>query len=153
MSKYKFRLATLQKVRAAARSERRAALAEAFRAEQVLASHRAELLAEESALLALQRSAADGTYLNVTRLLEAQRYELLLKARGQELAKQATLLSAEIERRRQLLIEADRGVRVLELLDERKRREHAREAARREIKELDEAAMMLRSMHSSAVAG
>jgi flagellar protein FliJ len=141
MAKYKFRLATLQKVREARRTQQRQALAEAFRAEQVLAETRASLVTEESDLRSMQRSAAEGKYLDVNKLLEAQRYELLLKARGQELTKQATLLAAETERRRQLLIEADRDVRILELLDERHRKEHQRNQQRAEAKELDEAAI------------
>jgi flagellar export protein FliJ len=144
MAKYKFRLETLRKVREARRTQQRAALAEAFRAEQVLASNRAEVDREAAELRNVQRSAAAGRYLDVNRLLEAQRYELLLKARGQELAKQATLLAAETERRRQALVEADREVRLLELLDERKRREYERRRQRMEIKQLDEVAMYRR---------
>src|SRR4029079_15836528 len=130
MAKYKFRLNTLQKGREAHRDQQRASLAEAFRAEQVLAENRARLVDEERELRELQRSASDGQYLDVNRLLEAQRYELLLKAQSQELAKQAILLAAETERRRQLLVEADREVLVLELLDERHRHAHKIEEQR-----------------------
>src|SRR4051794_39463228 len=140
MAKYKFRLNTVQKVREAHRDQQRASLAEAFRAEQVLAENRAQLVAEEQDLRELQRSASQEHYLDVNRLLEAQRYELLLKAQGQELAKQAILLAAETERRRQLLVEADREVRVLELLDERHRQAHDRQQQRADTKRLDEAA-------------
>jgi len=140
MAKYNFRLKTLQKVREAHRDQQRASLAEAFRAEQVLAENRAELAAEQQSLRELQRSAAAGKYLDVNRLLESQRYDLLLKAQSQELAKQATLLAAETERRRQILVEADRDVRVLELLDERHRRAHDRNEQRAETKQLDETA-------------
>jgi flagellar FliJ protein len=141
MAKYHFRLAALQKMREARRTQQRQALAEAFRAEQVLAETRASLVTEESELRLMQRSASEGKYLDVNKLLEAQRYELLLKARAQELAKQATLLAGETERRRQLLVEADREVRILELLDERHRKEHQRKQQRAEAKELDEAAI------------
>jgi len=140
MAKYKFRLATLQKVREARRTQQRQALAEAFRAEEVLAETRAAISREESELRIMQRSASEGKYLDVNRLLEAQRYELLLKARGQELAKQAVLLSAETERRRQLLIEADREVRVIELLDAKHRAEHNQRRQHMELKQLDETA-------------
>src|SRR4029079_247 len=140
MAKYKFRLETLQKVREAHRDQQRASLAEAFRAEQVLAENQAQLVAEERELRELQRSATDGQYLDDNRLLEAQRYELLLKAQSQELAKQAILLNAETERRRQILVEADREVRVLELLDERHRETHARDERREETKRLDDVA-------------
>lgn len=140
MAKYKFRLNTLQKVREAHRDQQRASLGEAFRAEQVLAENRAQLVAEEHELRELQRSASEGRYLDVNRLLEAQRYELLLKAQGQELAKQAVLLAAETERRRQTLVEADREVRVLELLEERHRHAHTRDEQRAETKRLDDVA-------------
>jgi flagellar export protein FliJ len=141
MSKYKFRLETLQKLRVARRDQQRGALAEAFQAEQVLAGHRAEIAGEQSALRELQRSTVAGRYLDVNRLLEAQRYDFVLKAREQELAQQAELLKAETERRRQAVVEADRDVRSLELLDERQRREHRRGEQRRESKQMDEAAL------------
>jgi flagellar FliJ protein len=140
MGKYKFRLATLQKVREAHRDRERAALAEAFRAEQVLADRRKELTAEAEELQNLQRSAVAGPLLNVNRLLEAQRYELVLKARSAELAQQQAMLAVETERRRQQLIEADREVRVLERLDERHHQEHRRREQRIEVKQLDEVA-------------
>jgi flagellar export protein FliJ len=140
MAQYKFRLETLQKVREATRDEHRASLAESFRAEQILAESRAEVVAEADALRALQRSASAGRYLDVNRLLEAQRYELLLKARSEELAKQAILVAAETERRRQVLVESDREVRVLDKLDERKRHEFMLAQHRLETKQLDEVA-------------
>jgi flagellar protein FliJ len=140
MPKYKFRLATLQKVREARRTQQRQALAEAFHAEELIAESRAALADEAAELRAAQRSAAEGKYLDVNRLLEAQRYDLLLRARDQELAKQAILLAAETERRRRLLVEADRDVRVLERLDERHRDEHNRRTQRSEQKLLDEVA-------------
>jgi flagellar FliJ protein len=140
MAKYKFRLQTLQKVREARRDEQRTALADAFRAEQILAKSRAELAAETETLRALRRAASSGRYLDVNQLLEAQRYELLLKAQSQELTKQAILLAAETERRRQLLVESDREVRVLERLDERHHDEFTQEQSRRETVRMDEIA-------------
>jgi flagellar protein FliJ len=140
MAKYKFRLATLQKVREAHRDRERAALAEAFGAEQVLADRRNELRAETEELQNLQRSAVVGPVLDVNRLLEAQRYELVLKARSEALAQQQAMLAVETERRRQQLIEADREVRVMERLDERHHQEHRRREQRIEVKLLDEVA-------------
>jgi flagellar protein FliJ len=140
MAKYEFRLKTLQKVREARRDECRAVLAEAFRAEQILKDKRRELAQEQAELRDLRRSAAGGRYLDVNKLVEAQRYELLLKLQEQELAKQAMLLEAETERRRLALVEADRDVRVLEILDERQRREYVQQTRRHETKQLDEAA-------------
>lgn len=140
MAKYKFRLETLQKVREARRDEYRASLAESFRAEQILAESRAEVAAEAEAMRVAQREAVAEHYLDVNKLLEAQRYELLLKARGEELAKQAVLVAAESERRRQILVESDREVRVLEKLDERHREAYDERQQQKETKRLDEIA-------------
>jgi flagellar export protein FliJ len=140
MAKYKFRLETLQRVREARRDEQRQSLADAFRAEQILAESRAELVIETEALRELQRAALNGKYLNVNQLLEAQRYELLLKGRSQELTKQAIMLAAESERRRQLLVESDREVRVLEKLDDQHQAEFHKEQQRLETKLLDDIA-------------
>jgi flagellar export protein FliJ len=141
MAKYQFRLKTLQRLREARRNQERAALAEAFRAEQILADHRAAVAMEQAALRDVQRAAVAGRYVDVNRLLEAQRYDLVLKSREQELAGREELLAVETERRRQAVVEADREVRVLELLDERHRRQHQRHQQRLEIKELDEVAL------------
>jgi flagellar export protein FliJ len=141
MPQYNFRLETLRKVRHARRDERRLALAEAFRADELLTERQTELATERSQLHALQQSAASGQFLDVNRLLEAQRYELVLRARGQEVANQRALLETETERRRQALVEADRDVRALDLLDERQRTEHQRRSLRNENKQLDEIAV------------
>jgi flagellar export protein FliJ len=149
MPKYKFRLETLRKVRQARRDERRLSLAEAFQAEELLVARQAELTAEQNELRALQRSATSAKFLDVNRLLEAQRYELVLKSRGQEITNQRALLETETERRRQALVEADREVRALDLLDERQRREHQRHASRVEHKQLDETAAQRHTRQST----
>src|SRR6187401_2715692 len=113
MAKYKFSLESVKRVREARRDQERASLAQAFYAEEILAAKSAEIEAEEKDVQSLRRSAVEGHYLDVNKMLEAQRYELLLKAQAQELAKQAIMLAAETERRRQVLIEADRDVRAM----------------------------------------
>jgi flagellar export protein FliJ len=144
MGKFQFRLATLRKLRNAARDQQRAALAEAYRAEQVLAERQMALADEQAELLGLQRAARAGRYLDVNQLIEAQRYEMVLRAKGQLFAAQAGRLAVEVERRRQAVVEADRAVRVLDLLEDRQRRQHRREQQRRDIKELDEVAVTMR---------
>ena len=81
----------------------------------------------------------------MNRLLEAQRYEVVLKAREVELARQKELLAVETERRRQAVVEADREVRVLEMLEERHHSQHRRDEQRKEMKQLDEAALNRRA--------
>ncbi|HEY4235037.1 MAG TPA: hypothetical protein VGM76_16510 [Lacipirellulaceae bacterium] len=144
MSKYQFRLETLRRLRIVHRDQQRSALADAYRAEQILAERRAELAEEQAQLRNMQRAAISGLYADVNQLVEAQRYETILIANQQRLADQTRRLADEVERRRLLLVEADRAVRVLDLLDERHRQEFRRQAQRLEVKRLDEVAMTRR---------
>jgi flagellar export protein FliJ len=140
MSRYKFRLQTVLKLREAKRDHARASLAEAFRAGDVLDENRRGVATEQGALRDLRRAAAGEHYLDVNRLLEAQQYDLLLRAREQELARQQALLEVETERRRLALVESERDVRVMQMLDDRKRAAHVRNERRRETQQLDEVA-------------
>jgi flagellar protein FliJ len=149
MSKYQFRLETLRRLRIAHRDQQRSALADAFRAEQILADRRAELVAEQAQLRNMQRAAVSGHYADVNQLVEAKRYETILVANEHLLADQARRLAEEVERRRLVLVEADRAVRVLDLLDEKHKQEHRRQAQRQEVKRLDEVAMMRRRPNHS----
>lgn len=142
MSKYKFRLETLRRLRIAHRDQQRSALADAYRAEEVLAERRAAIADEQTSLRTMQRVALADARLDVNQLLEVQRYEMVLKAEEAQLVDQTNRLAIEVERRRQAVVEADRGVRVLDKLDERHRDQHRREAQRQETKDLDEVATM-----------
>jgi flagellar export protein FliJ len=144
MLKYTFRLKAVEKVRAARRDQARAALADAFHAERVLAENQVRVAAEQTELLQLQRAAASGEHFDIGRLAEAQQYGVALRSQQQEFARQEALLQVEIERRRRTLVEAEREVRMLELLDKRHRLAHERESRRQEAKQLDEVASGVR---------
>jgi flagellar export protein FliJ len=138
MARYRFRLQTLRRLREIARDELRVRLAEAYQAERILADERTAVDGERAQLGDMQRRlVADGA-LDVTRVLAAQRYQLVLEAQSRALAEQAVRLAEEVERRRQAVVEADREVRVLGKLRERGERQHRREADRAEAKRLDE---------------
>jgi flagellar export protein FliJ len=140
MTKYRFRLETLHNLRVAQRDQQRAALADGYRAEQILVEQRAALASEVAELLSAQRTAMSTPYMDINQLVEAQRYEMVLKAQDSKLADQASRLAIEIEHRRLAVVEADRAVRVLDKLDERRRAEHRRQQDRQDCKWLDEAA-------------
>jgi flagellar export protein FliJ len=142
MTKYKFQLETLRRMRIAHRDQQRAALADGFRAEEVLAERRAALGEEQASLRALQRVALTDARLDVNHLLEVQRYEMVLKAEESQLSEQADRLAIEVERRRQSVVEAERAVRALDKLDARRREQHRRESQRLENKLLDEVAAL-----------
>jgi flagellar protein FliJ len=140
MSKYRFRLETLEKLRIAERDQRRAALADGYRAEQILVDQRMALAAESAALRESQRTALASPYMNINQIVEAQRYDSVLYAQQNLLKEQAGRLAVEVERRRLAVVEADRAVRVLDKLDERRRDEHRKEQERAEHRQLDEIA-------------
>ena len=143
MAKFKFRLATLLRLREATRDERRTELAEAYRAEDLLREHQERVGQELSWLLAQCRKVAGPGTVDVDLLVETQRYELTLRAQQSQLATQCEAVGAEIDRRRQALLAADRDVRLLEKLREKQARRHRQEENRREVKELDEVAGQL----------
>ncbi len=140
MSTYKFRLGTLLRMRQTVRDQRRAELAQAFQAEQIVRRQQDEL-AHEIAQTNEQilRGSQPGN-VKVDNLLDAHRYERVIEARQSHLDAQRQQLEEEIVRRRERLVEADREVRVLEKLDERQRQEHNQNEHRREVRQMDEIA-------------
>lgn len=140
MAKFKFRLATLLRLREAARDQRRAELAEAYRADSLLREHLDRVGQELSWLRTACRKVAGPGTVDVDRLVEAQRYELTLRAHQKRLVGQREAVAAEIERRQQALVDANRDVRVLEKLRQKQIQRHRQEENRREIRQLDEIA-------------
>ncbi len=119
MARFLFRLDPLLKLRQARRDECRAALAEALRVDEVLRKQLDGLARELEALREFCRRKSAPGGLDIDRLVEAQRYELVTRGQQQNVSQQRQTVAAEIERRRQALVEADREVRVLEKLCER----------------------------------
>ncbi len=140
MARFIFRLAALLRLRESRRDECRAALAEAYRVDEVLAKQLDGLDRELDALREFCRLKVSSRTIDVDRLVEAQRYELVARAQQRHVAQQRQTVAAEIEVRRQALVEADREVRVLEKLRQRQAEQHRREEDLREVKRLDEVA-------------
>jgi flagellar export protein FliJ len=142
MAEFKFRLATLLRLRETTRDERRAELAAAYRADQVLQRQLVRLSAELEELKAAARRAAGPGKVNVEQLVEAQRYQRTIESRQGQVNEERAALAAEIERRRQALLAAEREVRTLEKLRETRHARHRQDENRREIKQLDEVATL-----------
>ncbi len=142
MAKFKFRLATLLRLREADRDERRGELAEAYQADEIMENQQKELEANLGELALKCRQAAGPGTVDVDRLVETQRFEILIRAQRQQLIQQRQAVAAEIERRRGNLVEANREVHVLAKLEERQRQRHREEENRREMKVLDEVASL-----------
>ena len=140
MAKFRFRLATLRKLRESDRDKLRGKLAEAYHAVQKLEEQQLAIADEILALQDVQRRATKGSTTSVNSLLEAQRYQAVLRAQQSTLRDHSKVLSTEVERRRQNVIEADQQVRVLDKLNERQRLDHQQILSRAEVRELDEIA-------------
>lgn len=137
---FRFRLQPLLRLRTAERDERHGELAKALRAADILREQREQLGSDMADNQELSRKLSLPGSGNVDGLLAAHRYESILKVQSQHLATQEAQVAGEVERRRQVLMEADRQVRMLEKLSERKRLEHSQQELRQETKQLDEVA-------------
>lgn len=137
---HRFRLATMLKLREQTRDERRRDLAQALEAERILRQRVAHLQDEIEATRQRTRNAGQGS-VNIEELLNARRYELLMQGEVTAVNTQIAQVLAEIERRRQVLLEADRDVKVLEKLRHLQATQHAAEEQKRENRQLDEAAL------------
>jgi len=140
MAKFQFRLQTLLRLREADRQRRRGELAQAYRAEEILRQQRDFLAAEETEMRKRIQVASRPGPVQVDQLLDTHRYAIVLQARAKALEEQQARLLREIERRRQVLVEADREVRVLEKLRDRLLAQYRAEEAKQELKQLDEVA-------------
>ncbi len=140
MAKFKFRLATYLRLREAIRDERRSHLAQAYQAEAMILREQGRLDAESAAAAVKVRDAAAPGPVNVDGLLDAQRYQMVLRTQRQQLTGQYQQVQVEIQRRHQALVEANRNVQVLEKLRGRQQEQYRYEENRREIGQLDEIA-------------
>jgi flagellar FliJ protein len=142
MSRFKFRLATLQKLREATRNERRAELTRAADAQRVLQEQQRQVADEVAGMRdEIHRGSLPG-WVNVDELTSAHRYRLVLEVQEHVLRQRAEEVAAEVERRRQALVEADRQVKVLDKLREKLRERHLRGEAAADQKETDEIARL-----------
>ena len=138
MATFQFRLATLLKLRENDRRQRQIELGQALEAERIITSQ-AEAIAQEIVLAKekVRMVSSPGEVL-VDSLLELQRYTLQLRAQATMIAEQIAKVRAEVERRRLILVEADRQVRVLEKLRDKQSSVFRFSEQRREQKLLDE---------------
>jgi flagellar protein FliJ len=141
MTKFSFRLAGLLRLRQTACDQRRVQLAETQRTEADLHGQLGRIEVAQKQLQHDCREAAGPGTVDLRRLLEGQQYAATLRLRETELRRQRELLAAEIERRRQALIEADRDVRTLEKLRDNQLQTYRQAEQRQDAKRLDEAAL------------
>ncbi len=137
MAQFQFRLDTLLKIRERERDNRQLELLQALSAEEILIE-RAKLLDMEHQRLQENLRAATCGVLDVDQVLGYRRYELILAAQREELGRQLEAIREEVERRRAALLEANRALRMLELLRDKQRERFLKNTLKKEFKEMDE---------------
>ena len=144
MTQFTFRLQPLLKLRETERDRCREQLAAAYQAEQILMTRRQAVVDEIDETKAAALNEAQPGTLQINRLLNTHRYELVLTSQLQQIDRQRTQVVEEIERRRQTLVQADRELRILQKLRERQSAAHRTEEDKQETRLLDEIALQRR---------
>ena len=139
---FHFRLQKLMNLRGLTRDQRRAELAQAYEAENLLQRQRDELLDTCEQVRNEMRQASRPGEVLVDRLLSTHRHELVLRSELVTLEQQSNQVAEEIERRRQALLEAEKEYRVIEKLREKLKTRHRQETEKQERRQLDEAALL-----------
>jgi flagellar FliJ protein len=143
MPRFEFRFATLQRVQEQARDVARQRLSEAERALQILDQQLTQLSADRAAIRQRNRQQLAGQ-LAIDTLLDAGRYDVQLEAQQKQLSGQREQVAAEVQRRRERLVEHEQECRKLEKLRELAWQRYRSEEMRREQAALDEIAMLRR---------
>ncbi|MBC7351107.1 MAG: flagellar export protein FliJ [Thermogutta sp.] len=150
MAQFQFRLESVLKIRERERDNRRLELLQAISAEEILLEQAKLLDARQKRLQEDLRAATRAGLLDVDQVLAYRRYELILAAQQDELVRQLKAIREEIERRRAALLEANRALRVLELLRDKQRERFRKNAVKNELKQMDELANRQSSVEGDA---
>jgi flagellar FliJ protein len=148
MAEIRFRLATVLKLRVATRDRRRAELAEAERTGQSLFLDEQLLAQQIEDNQRRLREAAHPGLIDVNKIATGQQHHQLLAGQRQSIQRQRQQLEAEIEVRRQRLVEADSQVRALEILRQRGQDRVADQDLRQENHRLDEVSARCSGIHT-----
>ena len=138
---FTFRLEPLITIRDNELKERQSELAKAYEARKILEKdlHEIERQLEEG-IAAVRESMQEGQFINVEGLLSFRRQEMFLRARQSDLLQKMEMVDEEIERRRILVVAANKELKVVEKLKEKRYEKYLEDESRAETKFMDEIA-------------
>ena len=137
MANFRFRLKAVATLREQARDRLAEALAEVMEAQRIVKEQINQLQREiEKALK--QRHMASIGIVRIDRLLMVQRHQLMLEAQRDQANQQLKLLEEEYDRRRALLVEAEKEVKAMERLKETQKARWDQDQLIAEQKQMDE---------------
>ncbi len=138
MPDFHFRLDAVMKLREHVREERLEELGNAFEAERLLLDKISNITCELEDIRRVLQGSSNRGQIDMDKLLSVRRYEFQLMSQKRELEKHIQEIETEIERRRTAVVMADREVRVLEKISEKRQAEFDANQQRHENKILDE---------------
>jgi flagellar export protein FliJ len=112
---FKFRLATLLKIRKRDRDQAAKMVQDARLAIAKVEENKRELMAQNAEMNDLRKGASAGA-IDLRRLLDAQRFQMILLAQVQQLDDHLSKLNQELERREASLLKCQQSVKSLEKL-------------------------------------
>jgi flagellar FliJ protein len=138
---FTFRLDPLITIRDNALKERQAELAKAYEARQILERDLQEIDQQIAEGITNVRSVMqEGQAVNVEHLLGYRRQEMFLRAAQNELNQKMQMIDEAIEHFRLLVVEANKELKVVEKLKEKRYEKYLEEENRAEMKIMDEIA-------------
>ncbi len=137
MAGFRFRLKSVATLREQARDRIAEAVAEVQEAQRIVREQIAQLQREIEEALKQRQTASTGI-VRIDRLLLVQRHQLMLEAQREQAVQQLRLLEEEYERRRALLVEAEKEVKAMEKLKETQKARWEQEQLAAEQKQIDE---------------
>jgi flagellar protein FliJ len=137
MAGFKFRLKAVATLREQTRDRIAEAVAEVQEAQRIVTEQIAQLQREIDEALK-QRQLASIGIVRIDRLLMVQRHQLMLEAQREQAMQQLRLLNEEYERRRALLVEAEKEVKAMDKLKETQKARWDEEQLAAEQKQIDE---------------
>ena len=138
---FKFRLDPLITIRDNHLKERQAELAQAYNAQRICEENLQTLgkLIEEGIATA-RNMMQSGQRVDVHFLRGIQEHELVLRANHEEWTKNLQTVNEEVERRRRLVVDANKELKKVEKLKEKRYEEYLEEEKKQETKAMDEIA-------------
>jgi len=138
---FKFRLEPLLTIRDNELKERQAELAQAYHARSICEENlRALERLMEEGLATARRLMQPGQMVNIQHLRGLQEQELVLRANHEDWTHKMQVVDEEIERRRHLVVVANKEYKKVEKLKEKRYEEYLEEEKKQETKIMDEIA-------------
>ena len=137
---FTFRLDPLISIRDNFLKEKQAALAQVYEIRRIVEEKRLEIEKNIEANLQSAREMLHSGTVNVNFLLGLRQHDAFLVTQREENLRHIALLEEEIERRRNAVIEANKELKIIEKLKEKKHEEYLAEERRKETREMDEIA-------------